>query len=128
MTMSHSSLRAAVSLVLFASLAACAQPHAANSGSPSPNRATAQPSASFSESAVAQASTSTSPTAQPAQPTASKSPPARAGAGMAYDELRKVTVLFGGEGSSMLFGDTWTFDGRNWNELHPATSPPARRN
>jgi hypothetical protein len=47
---------------------------------------------------------------------------------MAYDELRKVTVLFGGEGSSMLFGDTWTFDGRNWNELHPATSPPARRN
>ena len=61
------------------------------------------------------------------------SPAAREFAGMAYDEAREVTVLFGG---SALVGpagkqspqdqaDTWTWDGKTWRLLHPAQSPPA---
>jgi hypothetical protein len=34
-------------------------------------------------------------------------------------------LLFGGDGySSYNFGDTWIFDGTNWTQLSPATSPP----
>ena len=47
---------------------------------------------------------------------------------MAYDETRRQIVLFGG--LSLPAGtnpnDTWVWDGTNWSELSPATSPSAR--
>jgi hypothetical protein len=55
-------------------------------------------------------------------------PPARASATMAFDEKRKVTVLFGGVSASGLYDDTWTFDGRAWTEQHPAHHPGMRQN
>ncbi len=51
------------------------------------------------------------------------SPPGRAGALMAYDARRGVTVLFGGFGSRPL-GDTWEWDGTNWAQRSPPQSPP----
>ncbi len=44
-------------------------------------------------------------------------PPARFGAGMAYDAARGVTVLFGGRGCGIKCGDTWTWDGRQWSQV-----------
>ena len=44
---------------------------------------------------------------------------------MTYDTARKRTVLFGGQNYGF-FSDTWTWDGTNWREEHPATSPPGR--
>jgi hypothetical protein len=41
---------------------------------------------------------------------------------MAYDLQRQVTLLFGGGG----LNDTWTWNGSDWQQLHPATQPPAR--
>jgi len=40
---------------------------------------------------------------------------------MAYDAANGTVVLFGG-GSG--YDDTWTWDGTNWSEQHPAESPP----
>lgn len=59
------------------------------------------------------------------------SPPARWGATLAYDPTSQVIVLFGGESNSVgapltVFGDTWTWNGTNWTEQHPAISPPPR--
>jgi hypothetical protein len=45
------------------------------------------------------------------------------GHAMAYDEARKVTLLFGG---SATFADTWIFDGTKWTVLTPTNSPPGR--
>jgi Galactose oxidase, central domain len=46
---------------------------------------------------------------------------------MAYDAATTKAVLFGGEDSSgQLLGDTWTWNGTNWRQQAPATSPPAR--
>ena len=47
---------------------------------------------------------------------------------MAYDEVRKRTVLFGGctEASPCASAQTWTFNGQWWRQMMPATSPPAR--
>ncbi|MGC4121786.1 MAG: sigma 54-interacting transcriptional regulator [Myxococcales bacterium] len=45
---------------------------------------------------------------------------------MAYDELRRRTVIFGGERFAPL-ADTWEYDGDTWVETSPAASPPARR-
>jgi len=42
------------------------------------------------------------------------------------DDDRGVTVLYGGQGSSVL-SDTWAFDGSYWSQLAPAGSPGARR-
>jgi Galactose oxidase, central domain len=47
------------------------------------------------------------------------SPSARGNQGMAYDEARRVVVLFGGVniakgGRVQDLGDTWTWDGTNW--------------
>jgi len=45
---------------------------------------------------------------------------------MAYDEARREIVLFGGGGRGQPFlQDTWTWDGKNWSQRNPATSPPA---
>ena len=56
------------------------------------------------------------------------SPPARA-ADMAYDESRGEMVLFGGVPHGLggvYMGDTWIYDGVDWTEAMPATSPPIR--
>jgi len=40
----------------------------------------------------------------------------------AYDSMRGRVVLFGGYGDSML-GDTWEFDGFQWEQLNPIFAP-----
>jgi hypothetical protein len=44
---------------------------------------------------------------------------------MAYDSLHQQTVLFGGTNGAVL-NDTWVWDGANWTEKSPQTSPRAR--
>ena len=53
-------------------------------------------------------------------------PEAREGARMAYDAATKQLILFGGYDGYGEHGlsDTWTWNGSNWVQLHPATSPP----
>lgn len=54
-------------------------------------------------------------------------PPARRGAGMAYDNNTSSVVLYGGNrivgGSGPRWDDTWTWDGTRWTERHPSTTP-----
>jgi hypothetical protein len=45
---------------------------------------------------------------------------------MAYDIALRRVLLFGGANLTTSFGDTWTWDGTNWTELHPATVPHDR--
>jgi hypothetical protein len=54
-------------------------------------------------------------------------PPSRTGTTMAYDPIRRVTVLFGGESypGNIRLNDTWTWDGTTWNLVHSG-GPPAR--
>jgi hypothetical protein len=52
---------------------------------------------------------------------------------MAYDAATNQLLLFGGGTSHTptalgYHGDTWVWDGSNWTQLHPVTSPPARQN
>ena len=56
------------------------------------------------------------------------SPPVRRGASIAYDIAHRQVVLFGGynDNTSTEFGDTWTWDGSNWTQQLPTTSPSAR--
>jgi sugar lactone lactonase YvrE len=54
------------------------------------------------------------------------SPPARIEASMAYDAATGQGLLFGGDGRSTVFGDTWTWNGTTWTQQSPAASPPAR--
>jgi hypothetical protein len=54
-------------------------------------------------------------------------PSPRFDAAMAYDSLRKVVVLFGGisnEGSGTLKGDTWTWNGVQWEQLEDIGPSP----
>jgi hypothetical protein len=55
------------------------------------------------------------------------SPPARQEMGMSYDTAQSDVVLFGGEGqdNGNVLDDTWTWDGTDWTQEFPATSPPA---
>ena len=56
-------------------------------------------------------------------------PPARMGASMAYDASTGDVILFGGSDSADstgLLNDTWTWNGANWTNVSPASSPPAR--
>lgn len=55
--------------------------------------------------------------------TPSVSPPARASALVAYDEARRVIVLYGGLGRSGGFNDTWEWDGSQWSQRQPAHTP-----
>lgn len=57
-----------------------------------------------------------------------QAPGPRMGFGMAYDPDRQRVVLFGGYcgNSSCVYDDTWEWDGRSWQQLSPAASPPAR--
>ena len=56
------------------------------------------------------------------------SPPARAGASMAYDAQIGKVVLFGGRDPGGARNDTWTYDvaTNTWKRQFPSTSPPAR--
>ena len=45
---------------------------------------------------------------------------------MAYDAARQRIVLFGGGVSNTWLNDTWEWDGTNWIQCRPITSPPAR--
>jgi len=57
------------------------------------------------------------------------SPPARRNADMVYDATRHQLLLFGGFGGTpggSYFGDTWTWNGSTWTQLHPAASPGPR--
>ena len=57
------------------------------------------------------------------------SPPARGGHAMAYDSAHDQVVLFGGLGpapTETIFNDTWVWDGSNWTQKFPQTSPPGR--
>ena len=64
------------------------------------------------------------------QQTPTASPPPRYGHAMAYDSERGKTVLFGGfryNGTAWVYmSDTWEWDGTNWTQRSPATSPPGR--
>ncbi len=57
------------------------------------------------------------------------SPPARSGHRMAYDTVRGEVVLFGGtvDAITTFFNDTWVWDGTNWTQKFPATSPTTPR-
>jgi hypothetical protein len=51
-------------------------------------------------------------------------------AAMSSHPDERGVLLFGGhggEGNPHLLADTWIFDGENWQELHPLTSPSPRR-
>jgi len=47
--------------------------------------------------------------------------------GMVYDAAAGNIVFFGGAGFGVFFDDTWTWDGSNWTQQFPATSPSIRR-
>ncbi|GAB3275588.1 hypothetical protein GCM10027449_14490 [Sinomonas notoginsengisoli] len=54
-------------------------------------------------------------------------PSPRTAASMAYDPVDKQVVLFGGTGpDGKDLNDTWTWDGSDWTEQHPAASPTPR--
>lgn len=55
-----------------------------------------------------------------------KSPTARFGTTMSYDRSLRKLVLFGGESSTGVQNDTWTFDGSTWQLLDTTTSPTSR--
>ena len=67
---------------------------------------------------------------------ATDGPPSRASAAMCYDSDRHVTVLFGGAtgpntaagypGAGGYLSDTWQFDGTDWTQRLPVTSPVGR--
>ncbi len=59
------------------------------------------------------------------RPTAS-APSSRNWTAMAYDTVRRQIVLFGGQNSTGVLGDTWTYDGTNWTKRSPANAPSAR--
>ncbi len=61
------------------------------------------------------------PVAQWAQLAPSQTPGPRAGAVMAYDELRNETILYGGDPNDT---STWAWDGVNWRVA--GSGPPAR--
>ncbi len=58
------------------------------------------------------------------------SPPARNAASMAYDASTGELVLFGGyyetDGGESYLGDTWSWNGSNWMQPSPVTSPSGR--
>jgi uncharacterized protein (TIGR03437 family) len=64
--------------------------------------------------------------------TTAASPSQRYNAGMTFDAAHSQTVLFGGNpggtaaGTGATNAETWTFDGTNWTQQSPATSPTAR--
>jgi hypothetical protein len=112
------------------------------STNPSPSTAPATPSLAAS-SPSSSASTAPAPSPQPPVAYCPSSamvppgarllpgPPAGGGAAMAYYPPTQRVVLFGGiadavAGGRTAFGETWTWGGNSWTQLHPATSPSPR--
>jgi hypothetical protein len=62
------------------------------------------------------------------QRTPASSPPPRYRVAVAADPVRGRTVMFGGDnnGGLGILGDTWEWDGSNWNEVTPRAAPSAR--
>ncbi|MBI5762066.1 MAG: immunoglobulin domain-containing protein [Planctomycetes bacterium] len=57
------------------------------------------------------------------------SPPPRVFHAACYDSKRQVVVLFGGSGDNDpygIWGDTWEWDGVDWNQKLPTSSPSPR--
>jgi hypothetical protein len=56
------------------------------------------------------------------------SPPARISGTntIVYDSVRSEVVLFGGATGSTELNDTWVWDGTNWTQKFPTSSPPPR--
>lgn len=54
------------------------------------------------------------------------SPSWRHSAAMAFDPVRGVTVLFGGNGQTGFSQQTWEWDGVTWSLRNPPTAPSAR--
>jgi hypothetical protein len=52
-------------------------------------------------------------------------PPGRSFGAMAYDDSRRMTLLFGGgaANSDPMRLDTWTWNGSTWSQLHPSVAP-----
>jgi hypothetical protein len=46
---------------------------------------------------------------------------------MASDATTGTVVLFGGDSSSRVLGQTWTWDGTSWTQQQPAIHPRARQ-
>jgi hypothetical protein len=44
----------------------------------------------------------------------------------AYDPVHGQVILFGGSNNTVVFGDTWAWDGSNWTQEALQTGPPAR--
>lgn len=64
-------------------------------------------------------------------------PPPMSSFGIAYDNIRGRTVVFGGyrdtppnytPGYEVIHNDVWEWDGNNWTHVIPSFSPPARLN
>ena len=54
-------------------------------------------------------------------------PAPRSGCAMTYDFIRNRLVLFGGRGEEFEYlNDTWEWDGSDWHQMNPATSPGPR--
>lgn len=55
-------------------------------------------------------------------------PVSRTRASLAYDSVRNRVVMFGGSdvNGSHFFNETWLWDGHDWQQANPTTSPPAR--
>lgn len=55
-------------------------------------------------------------------------PPARLGTTLAYDSARGQTLMFSGRdiNTGITSADTWVWDGNNWSQKSPQTSPSAR--
>src|SRR5205085_6114190 len=64
-------------------------------------------------------------------PGESGSSPGLEAAVMAWDRLHHQLILFGGEGNGPngpeIFNETWMWTGSDWQQLHPANSPPPVR-
>lgn len=68
-------------------------------------------------------------------PTNGGAPPARMGAAVGFDVITRTLLMFGGApatGTNLSTGhpaqrldETWSWDGLQWKQLHPKTSPPA---
>ena len=54
------------------------------------------------------------------------SPGPRFDAGIAYDSVDRVVVLFGGLDRLTVYSDTWTYAAGQWTHVHPTSSPSAR--
>jgi hypothetical protein len=56
----------------------------------------------------------------------STGPSARRNAALAYDPIRQVTVLFGGDDGVNDLSDTWEWNGTSWTVRTPAANPSVR--